>query len=70
MVRDHPVHCEDTNETFDEFQRSFPVGMWLDILTITDITAHGRELARRPRIAGKVASGKAASNKLGFERCR
>lgn len=33
------IHCEDTDDTPDEFQRRFPVGMWLDILTTTDITA-------------------------------
>jgi hypothetical protein len=37
------IHCEDTNDTPDEFQRRFPVGMWLDILTTTDITAQPAE---------------------------
>jgi hypothetical protein len=33
------IHREDTNDTPDEFQSRFPVGIWLDILTTTDITA-------------------------------
>ena len=37
------IHREDTNDTPDEFQRRFPVGMWLDILTTTDITAQTEE---------------------------
>jgi hypothetical protein len=37
------IHREDTNDTPDEFQRRFPVDMWLDILTITDITAQTTE---------------------------
>lgn len=39
------LHREDTNDTPDEFQRRFPLGMWLDILTITDITAQTAENA-------------------------
>jgi hypothetical protein len=37
------IHREDTNDTPDEFQRRFPVGMWLDILTATEITAQPAE---------------------------
>jgi hypothetical protein len=37
------IHREDTNDTPDEFQRRFPVGMWLDILTTTEITAQPAE---------------------------
>jgi hypothetical protein len=33
------IHCRDTENTPEEFQHRFPVGMWLDILTITEITA-------------------------------
>jgi hypothetical protein len=33
------VHREDTEDLPEEFQRRFPVGMWLDISTTTDITA-------------------------------
>lgn len=32
------AHREDTNNTAEEFQRRFPVGAWLNILTITEIT--------------------------------
>lgn len=39
------LHREDTNDTSDEFRRRFPQGMWLDILTITDITAQASENA-------------------------
>ena len=39
------LHREDTNDTPDEFQRRFPLGMRLDILTITDITAQTAENA-------------------------
>src|SRR5271169_2368286 len=32
------IHREDTDNTPEEFQRSFPVGMRLSILTTTEIT--------------------------------
>lgn len=31
------IHREDTDDTESEFKRRFPVGMWLDILTTTEI---------------------------------
>jgi hypothetical protein len=34
------IHREDTENTPEEFQRRFPVGTTLSILTITEITAH------------------------------
>ena len=37
------IHRENTNDRPEEFQRRFPVGMWLDILTTTDITAQPEE---------------------------
>jgi len=54
------LHRQDTSDTSDEFQRRFPVDMWLDILTITDITAQTDEnlLPRarcRTRVAEKMA---------------
>jgi len=33
------IHCDDTEDTPEEFQHRFPVGMRLGILTITEITA-------------------------------
>jgi hypothetical protein len=33
------IHCEDTEDTSEEFQRRFPVGRRLSILTSTEITA-------------------------------
>lgn len=33
------IHREETDNTPEEFQRRFPVGKWLDVLTITEITA-------------------------------
>ena len=33
------LHREDTNEAPEEFQRRFPVDMWLDVLVTADITA-------------------------------
>ena len=32
------THREDTGDTTEEFQRRFPIGMWVDITTITEIT--------------------------------
>jgi hypothetical protein len=32
------THREDTSDTPEEFQRRFPIGMWVDIMTITEIT--------------------------------
>ena len=32
------IHREDTSDTSEEFQPRFPVGMWLDIVTTTEIT--------------------------------
>ena len=32
------IHREDTSDTPEEFQHRFPVGMWLDIVTTTEIT--------------------------------
>jgi len=37
------IHREDTNDTPGEFHCRFPVGMWLNILTTTDITAQPAE---------------------------
>jgi len=37
------IHREDTNDTPEDFQRRFPVDMWLDILTTTDIAASPEE---------------------------
>jgi len=31
------IHCEDTEDTPEEFQQRFPVGATLSILTITEI---------------------------------
>ena len=31
------IHREDTDDTESEFKHRFPVGMWLDILTTTEI---------------------------------
>ena len=31
------IHREDTSDTSEEFQHRFPVGMWLDIVTTTEI---------------------------------
>ena len=33
------IHREDTTDTESEFKHRFPVGMWLDILTTTEIFA-------------------------------
>ena len=43
LLKTIQIQREDTNDTPDEFQRRFPVGMWLDILTTTDITAQTSE---------------------------
>jgi hypothetical protein len=32
------IHREDTSDTSEEFEHRFPVGMWLDIVTTTEIT--------------------------------
>jgi len=37
------VHCEDTEDTPEKFQRRFPVGTTLSILTITEITTKSSE---------------------------
>ena len=37
------LHIEDTEDTPDEFQQRFPVGMILSILTITEITTKSAE---------------------------
>jgi hypothetical protein len=50
------IHCEDTNDTAEEFQRRFPVGMWLDISTTTDITAQPEESS--PQNDGDEQDGK------------
>jgi hypothetical protein len=34
------IHVEDTEDMPEDFQRRFPVGMRLSILTVTEITAH------------------------------
>jgi hypothetical protein len=39
------IHCEDTEDTPEEFQRRFPVGTELSILTITEITVFSRKTA-------------------------
>lgn len=33
------IHREDTDDTESDFKHRFPVGMWLDILTTTEIFA-------------------------------
>jgi len=33
------IHRSDTNDSPEDFQKRFPVGMLLDILTITEIAA-------------------------------
>jgi hypothetical protein len=40
------IHCCDTSDTPQEFQQRFPVGMWLEILTITEITAKPADCGR------------------------
>ncbi len=32
------VHRDDTHDTKSEFENRFPVGMWLDIVTVTEIS--------------------------------
>src|SRR3954470_306639 len=36
------IHADDTNDTPDEFRRRFPVGIWLDILTTTEIASQAQ----------------------------
>lgn len=50
------IHREDTSDTPEEFERRFPVGMWLDISTIIDITALAAVSA--PQNAGNEEHGK------------
>lgn len=52
------LHREDTNDTSDEFRRRFPHGMWLDILTITDITAQASENALQKEGSGEDSERK------------
>lgn len=33
------IHRENTDDTKSQFEHRFPVGMWLDILTTTEISA-------------------------------
>ena len=33
------IHREDTGDTQSEFKLRFPVGMWIDIVTTTEISA-------------------------------
>jgi hypothetical protein len=33
------IHREDTDDTKSEFEHRFPVGMWLEIVTTTEISA-------------------------------
>ena len=35
------IHCEDTEDTSEEFQHRFPVGMWLSISTTTRKSHNG-----------------------------
>jgi hypothetical protein len=32
------IHRENTSDTSEEFEHRFPVGIWLDIVTTTEIT--------------------------------
>ena len=32
------IHRWDTQDTFEQFQRKFQVGMWLEIITTTEIS--------------------------------
>jgi len=38
LLEEVQFHREDTEDTPEEFERRFPVGMWLDITTTTEIT--------------------------------
>jgi len=40
------IHREDSDDTPQEFCHRFPKGLWLDILTITEITAWPTEGTR------------------------
>jgi hypothetical protein len=42
------THREDTSDTPEEFQRRFPVGAWLNILTITEINIQVKTRGRAP----------------------
>ena len=37
------IHCEDAEDTPEQFQKRFPVGTTLSILTITEITTKSSE---------------------------
>ena len=37
------IHCEDTEDTPEEFKRRFPVGTPLSILTLTEITVRSQQ---------------------------
>jgi hypothetical protein len=39
MLETIQIHCEDIEDTPEEFQQRFPVGMRLSIVTSTEITA-------------------------------
>lgn len=32
------IHREDTSDSGEQFRQRFPVGMWLDVVTTTEIT--------------------------------
>jgi hypothetical protein len=37
------IHAQDTADTCEGFWQRFPVGMWLDICTITEVTSKSRQ---------------------------
>jgi hypothetical protein len=49
LVETIQIHADDTNDTPDEFRRRFPVGMWLDILTTTEITSQAENSLQHER---------------------
>jgi hypothetical protein len=50
------IHRSDSKDTPEEFQAFVPSWQWLDMLTITKITAHRRKVRRRTK--GKAKEGK------------
>ena len=52
------LHREDTNDMPDEFRCRFPLGMWLDILTITVITTQASENALQNEDSGEDSERK------------
>jgi hypothetical protein len=45
------IHREDTDDTESEFEHRFPVGMWLDILTTTEIFAQPTDTRDTEKLA-------------------